>query len=480
MKPSEHFGEGAWRQPRRLDQLSTLLWRCEQDPMLRPALVLVLLLDRPPDPARFAAGHEWATRMVPRLRERPVAPLLTPTMPVWAPDPDFDLDRHLRRAALPQPAGFRELLDLAGALAAAPFAPSRPPWESVLVEEVNGEGANGEAYRAAWLVKFHHALADGGVVAFWLKTLLNRGREPRAGKPRPALAPGTLATVSDLLAGPLAEAAVPAARRLAGAALGAVRSPVSTTMEIGGMARRLVEVTTKPAGRPSPLLRARGTGRRFAGLEIDLDALRSTARAAEVSVNAVFAAGLFAGLRHYHEAHGVRVPGVSAAITVPAVRTGPRVGNQFNGTKFTGPLDETDPRALCREVDRRLALAAPPYTPAALDAVLGCLNRLPTAALLTLARSLGRSHDIQISHVAAPGRDAYVSGARVERTFCFGPAPGCAVMALLLSHRRVAALALTLDTAAVRDPASFVACVEQGFAEITGRAARGSASCPAR
>jgi WS/DGAT/MGAT family acyltransferase len=462
VKPSEYFGEGAWRLPRRLDPLSTLLWRCEQDPMLRPGLVLVMLLDRPPDPGRFAAGHEWAARMIPRLRERPVAPLLTPTMPVWAPDPEFDIARHLRRTALPQPAGHRELLDLAGALAETPFATDRPPWESVLVEDLRGL----EGIGSAWLVRFHHALADGAVVAFWMKALLNRSREPRADKPRPAAAPRRLATVSERLVGPLADEAAPAARRVASAGFAVARAPVSTAVEIGSMARRLLEVTTRPAGKPSPLLRARGTTRRFESLEIDLDGLRSAARAEGVSANAAYTAALLAGLRRYHEAHGVRIPSVSAAITMPAERIGRRLGNQFNGVKFAGPLGETDPRELCRAVDRELARARPPFSPAGLDAVLGCVNKLPATALLGLARSLGRSHDIQISHVVAPGRDAYVSGARVERTFCFGPAPGCAVMALLLSRRRLGALALTLDTAAVRDPDAFVRCVEDGFAEV--------------
>ena len=76
MKPSEYFGEGAWDLPRRLDPLSTLMWRVERDPMLRSGLVLVMLLDRAPEPRRFAAGHEWASRMIPppaRASRRPAA-----------------------------------------------------------------------------------------------------------------------------------------------------------------------------------------------------------------------------------------------------------------------------------------------------------------------------------------------------------------------------------------------------------------------
>lgn len=470
MRPSQYLGEAAWRLPARLDPLSTLMWRCERDPMLRPALVMVVLLDRPPDYERFAAGHEWATRMIPRLRERPVVPLLTPTMPLWAPDPEFDVARHLRRAGLPPPAGRRELFDLAQELAATPFDLRRPVWESVLVEDLRGEP---EPFRAAWLVKFHHCLADGPLVSSWLGALLNRSRGPRADKPQPPAPARRLETVPEQLIGPIGVGAAPAARQLGRGALTALRKPVSTVLGIGADARTLADVLTRPAGRPSPLLRARGTTRRFEGVPIDLDGLRSAARAADVSVNAAYCAGLLSGLRHYHAAHGVTAGSVSAAITMPVRRPGPRIGNQFNGAKFPGPLDVPDPRALCGAVETMLARAAVPFPPSTLELVLTCVNQAPDLVLIRLARSLGRSHDLQVSHVVAPARAGYVSGARVEEVWCFGPAPGCAIMALMVSRQRRATLGLTLDTAAVPDPPTFRACVETGFDDVIGSLGHG-------
>ncbi|MBR7839191.1 hypothetical protein KDL01_38370, partial [Actinospica durhamensis] len=355
MRPSDHFGRNAWTLPRRPDPLSTLMWRCDRDPSLRPALVLVVLLDRAPEPERLRAGHEWATRMIPRLRDRLVAPLLTPRTPIWTPDPEFDIGRHLRRAALPRPGGRRALLDLAEQLAAAPFDLDRPPWESVLVEELPGES---EPYRAAWLVKLHHCLADGPQLAFWFATLLSRTRTPRTDKPQPPAPPRWLDTpLTEQLVGTLADDATSAARGLARAARAAAGSPVRSTLGIGTMAYRLMEVTTRPAGKPSPLLRPRGTTRRFEGVEIDLDRLRATARANDVSVNAAYCAGLFTGLRLYHQAHRVTTPSTSAAITLPVSRTGPRTGNQFNGGKFAGPLDDQDPKSLCRTLEQSLTRA---------------------------------------------------------------------------------------------------------------------------
>lgn len=464
MRPSDYFGEKAWALPRRPDPLSTLMWRCEQDPALRPALVGVMLLDRAPDPQRFRAGHEWATRMVPRLRDRLVAPLLTPTMPIWSPDPEFDLTRHVRRAALPKPAGRRAVFDLAGQLAATPFDLSRPLWESVVVEDLHDED---EPYRAAWLLKIHHCLADGPLIGFWLNTLLSRTRAPRQEKPQPPAPPRWLDTpLTESLIGPLADEAVPAAKQLAREAFGVARSPRRKSGAAASAAYKLLEVTTRPAGKPSPLLRPRSSARAFEGIPIDLNRLRATARSIGVSVNAAYCAGLFEGIRRYHEAHRVTVDSVPAAITMPTARTAPRGGNRFNGGKFEGPISDQDPKSRCREVEARLKRATPPFPPAALDLVLACVNQLPTAAMMPMARSLGRSSDIQISHVVTFGREAYVSGARVEQMWGFAPAPGCAVMALLLSRRSQGTLGLTLDTAAVPDPATFAACITQGFADI--------------
>ena len=239
MRALARLGSQAWQDlPRRLNPLDTLMWRCEDDPRLRSGLVLLLLLDRTPDRTRFAAGHEWATRMIPRLRERPVAPLLAPNMLLWEPDPEFDIARHMRRVRLAQPAGRRELLDLAENLAAAPFAANRPPWESVLVEDLRWkqelerpapekpgpEKPKPERYRAAWLVKFHHVLADGPLLASWLSTLLSRSREPRQDKPRPAAPALWLDRLPDRLLGPLPDEAGPAVRRIAHTALRAART----------------------------------------------------------------------------------------------------------------------------------------------------------------------------------------------------------------------------------------------------------------
>ena len=74
--------------------------------------------------------------------------------PVWVDDPDFDIDRHVHRVAVPAPGGPAELADLCGHLAGIPLDRARPLWEMCVVEGL----ASGQI---AVFTKMHHATVDG-------------------------------------------------------------------------------------------------------------------------------------------------------------------------------------------------------------------------------------------------------------------------------------------------------------------------------
>ena len=105
-------------------------------------------------------------------------------LPVWVDDPDFDLDYHVRRSALPAP-GHRRPATRARRAAASPrqLDRSRPLWEIYLVEGLS-DG------RFAVVTKTHHAMVDGlasiDVGAILLDLTPNRAsRRPTTGCPPP-------------------------------------------------------------------------------------------------------------------------------------------------------------------------------------------------------------------------------------------------------------------------------------------------------
>ncbi|MFD4292895.1 wax ester/triacylglycerol synthase domain-containing protein [Rhodococcus sp. NPDC058532] len=453
---------------RTMSDLEAGMWRMEEaQPKLRSPIVAVDVLDGPPDWDRLVRAHEWASHIVPRIRMRAVEPVFGLGNPVWSVDPEFDLDYHLRRVRLPDPATFDHALRICRHLATEPFDKARPPWTAMLIEGLD-DG------RAVYVVKTHHSMTDG-MGGIGLMTLLHsRRREPTPDKPdRLPAPPENLNTVTAL-----GEEVVTLARRapgrIAGLVGGAVRTataavadPIGAVTEAFEYANSLRRVVTPPPATGSALLRDRGLGRWFGALEVGLPELKAGAKAAGGSVNDAYVAALLGGVARYHDRHGRRVGAVPMGMPVN-LRTAsdPSGGNRFTAVRFAGPAAERDPAARIAAV--RAIVLGLREEPAldALDLAAPVLSRLPTWLLANwyLAQSTGL--DLQASNVAGVPVPVYLAGARIERMFPFGPAPGCAVMATLVSHNGICCVGVNLDTAAVTAPAAFMECLQEGFDEV--------------
>ena len=98
--------------------------------------------------------------------------------PVWADDPHFDLDYHLRHTALPAPGDDAAFCRLMGRLMSIPLDRDRPLWETWLVEGLEGG-------RWALVFKIHHCLVDGVAGVDLLGVLLDAEPDPPPTTPQP-------------------------------------------------------------------------------------------------------------------------------------------------------------------------------------------------------------------------------------------------------------------------------------------------------
>ena len=94
----------------------------------------------------------------------------------WEVDEQFDLEHHVRRNALPQPARVLELLALCSRLHSSLLDRHRPLWEMHLIEGLN-DG------RFAVYFKSHHALVDGVSALRMLSRMLTDDPDDRAVPP---------------------------------------------------------------------------------------------------------------------------------------------------------------------------------------------------------------------------------------------------------------------------------------------------------
>lgn len=456
-----------WGTAREMSEFETLIWRAEQDPRLRSTMLALYLLDRAPEWERLAAAHEWGSRMIPRFRQKVVDPPLHLGAPTWVTDPDFAMTYHLRRVRLPAPGTFRQVLDLAEQVAMTPFDRARSPWEAVLVEGLEGD-------RAAYFLKVHHSITDGQGGIQLLGLLHSRKRASSPDKPMPELREPETATASSVLVQQLARRARAApgdagrlARRTAGVVGQTLASPGEALAGAARFSRSFRRVLSPPPAEPSPLLQGRSLSWRFGVLEAGLDQLKRAAKAAGGSLNDAYVAALLGGFRRYHERHGVEIDELPMAMPI-SLRSGdhPMGGNRFAGARLAAPAGERDPVERIRAIHEFVVTAREEPALDALGLLAPAFNRLPTPLISRWYLAQTTELDLQASNVAGIPYPVYMAGAKIERIYPFGPLPGCAVMATLLSHAGTCCIGINCDPAAVTDPELFVECQREGLDEV--------------
>jgi WS/DGAT/MGAT family acyltransferase len=458
---------------REVDPVDYLLYRGESDPRSRSSMMSVEILDQVPDWQRLRQDLERASRVVVRLRQKIVAPIMPITRPQWIVDPDFDVDYHLRRVRVPEPGTLRQVLDLAYSLYAGPLDLSRPLWEATLVEGVDAEGG-----RAALLWKISHSVSDG-VGGIELDRLIRSyERDPDRGPMPPLPVPEDVspAAITRKAARtlPLTVSAEVATRLTGalGAAAGAARAPAAAVNGVARFAGSLRRIIGPPPVQPSPLLQRRSLNRRFDVLDIPLERIRGAAKQHGCSVNDAYIAAICGGLRRYHDAAGVYVEAVPLAMPV-SLRSGddPVGGNRWAGVRIAAPVGEPDPVQRMKLVRQFVITGRTEPAINALGSLAPVLARLPWELIAALGTNGARS-DVQASNVPGHAQDTYIGGAKVLRNYPFGPLPLAAMMIVMLSHAGRCYVGVHYDTAAINDGALFMRCLGDGFDEVMGAGTR--------
>lgn len=453
---------GTWGQAREMNALEALMWRAEADPRLRSTICSLELLDVTPDWERFLAATDWATRLVPRFRQRVVEPALGLGHPAWVVDRDFDLHYHARRVRLAGDADWDEALRVAEQIAMVPFDRSRSPWEVVLIEGL----PDGQA---AFLLKMHHATTDGLGAVQLLSMLHSTRREASPDKPQPAPLPPERTSPADVLARQVTRdiGRLPATIAGAAGALAAFRRPYGATRGALRFAASMRRVLSDPDAEGSPLLRERSLSWRFATMDVPFAPLRAASKTVGGSLNDAFLAALLGGYRRYHEELGTPVDRIPIAIPISVRRPGdPDGGNQFAGARLAGPVGIADPSERMREIGAMVLRAREEPAVAALGHAAPALSRLPGALISPVAGNLTKANDLQASNIPGIREDRYIAGAKILKAYPFGPLPGCATMITLVSHLDGCCIGINLDPAAVTDPERFVRCLREGFDEV--------------
>lgn len=452
------------RADRRMTDLEALMWNLEKDPHLSASIANVTILDRAPDAARLRARLERAADAVPRLRQRAVPAFGRLAPPEWRDDPDFDIDYHLRWTALPGPGTMRQLLDLAASVTNDPFDRTRPLWQFVVVEGLEGG-------RAAMVQKLHHTITDGEGGIRMSEQFIDLDRdapEPIAGRrpsPHARPAPSLVDTTVDTLTHNLRRS-LGVGRRGARELATLLRHPsrvADLTAEGVELAHSLARQLLVTDHARSPLWTRRSLSRQVEVLSVPFAEAKAAAHALGGSLNDLFVTAAVGGAGAVHRAAGADVDELRISMPVSTRKDASAGGNAFTPTRVLVPAAIEDPAARFAAVRDRLAPTKGERSLSAVGALAGVANLLPTSLLVRLARQQVETVDFAISNVRAAPFPLFIAGARMEANHPIGPTGGTAWNLTLLSYDGMLDMGLNADLAAVDDPPALRAAIQAEF-----------------
>lgn len=402
-----------------MEQLTTLdagfLIAEDSDRHVSLAIGAVAVVDgSPPDYDQFKAVLAERVRAVPRLTQLLRRHRFDVGAPEWVRDPDFDLDHHVRRVALPRPGSDAELFQEVATVLERRLDRDRPLWECWLIEGLKHN-------RWAILVKIHHCVADGVSATHILTGLCDDADRdalvgysrpkptsppPTGGLPMPGLNPlrwvDTLWRASTALTDATA-------RTLAGTAeiaAGLLR-PTATSSLIG-------PVTTM---------------RRYYAVRVPMSVVDNVCHKFGVTVNDVALSAITQGFREVMLRRGEQPqPGSLRSLVPVSVRSGDAIDKPDNRISVMLPylpVEHDDPLQRLRTVHRRLTRAKQGGQRQAGNAMVSAANHIPYMmsawAIRLLTRLPQRGIVTLTTNVPGPRHPLRMMGHPVKRLLPIPP-----------------------------------------------------------
>jgi WS/DGAT/MGAT family acyltransferase len=449
-----------------MSDVEAMMWNAEKDPYLSSNIGNVTVLDGPPDVERFRNRLLQTVARIPRLHQRVVPGLGRLAPPEWSDDPDFDIDYHVRHLSLPAPGSHRQLFDLASLLIGDPFDRTRPLWEFVVVDGLEGG-------RAAVIQKLHHTVTDGQGGIRLSEQFIDISRDTPDVEPveitaEPLPETNLLDTAADSLAHGVRRTLGVGQRAATNAAElatdpGRLLQAAGDLVETGRSAVRQLTVTDSAH---SSLWQHRTLRRRMETLDASLEEARRAAKALGGSINDIFVTGAVRGAGRYHRDHGVDVADLRMAMPVSTRADASMGGNAFVPTRVLVPAWDDDPAQQFRVVHERLNQTKHERAIGLVEPLAWFINVLPTSVVVRFARQQVEATDFTTSNLRAAPFDLFLGGALIEGNYPVGPLAGTAFNLTMMSYRDQMNMGLNVDIGAIPDSEHLRDAIADAFVEL--------------
>ena len=418
----------------------------------------VLMFAAPLDPRRIRKLLSERFLAYRRFRQRAVH---TANGACWETDDDFDIDWHVRVAALPGAADKLELETFVSQLASTALDHSKPLWQFHIVEDYRGGGV--------LIARIHHCYADGLALVQVLLSLTDTASKPQAhaelaktwlkrdrGSVLERLLEPTQAGLQKLLS---------AGEKTWGKILEMLGDPsvaAEFAREGSEITRELGIALTLSDDPITALKGSLGVAKRVAWTEpLPLDEVKTLGRALGCTVNDVLLACAAGAIRGYLRDLGEDVDGLTIRATVPVnlrpLEHAKKLGNHFGLVFLDLPIGEPNPllrlervAACMRDLKgRRQAIVA--------FGLLAALGMGPAALQQPALDLLSRKASAVATNVPGPQQPLYLAGVEVRELMFWVPQTGSISLGLsILSYNGKVYFGVIGDGKRVRDPDAIV------------------------
>lgn len=402
------------------------------------------------------------------LRRRLSSPQVgTRSLPVWLPDPDFDIGALIRCATLPGPGGEAELMDWLGDYFSHRLDRSRPLWETTLLEGLEGN-------RWALVFKVHHCLIDGISGANLAAALLDTEPEPTPEETEKKLA----ALVSWFEE----ESERGALMRLRGVVGEAIRGGVDAAvhpqevLSVVSQSRAMAETIVRDeltSAASTSLNRPIGGGRRVAAVDVPIEDVKRVSRELGGTVNDVILAATAGGLGRLFKQREEDIDRIRAMVPVDLRRAGESLadGNKVSSLFVDLVVSEPDPLLRYRKISAAMSELKSGDAASGADAAVNLAGLSPPLVQSVVARLAftPRLFNVTVTNIPTVPTTLYALGAQLRRIIPLVPIfSGHAVGVAATSYGGTVSFGLNADRDAIPD----LELMRCGIEETVGDLAR--------
>lgn len=386
----------------------------------------------------------------------------------WEEDPNFDIDAHVLRVALPGAADKQALQRYVSDLASTPLDPWKPMWQFHLVENYAGG--------SAIVTRIHHAYADGIALIQVLMAMTqtrdssgqlrgNQGSTGTRGSGK-GRSDGKLKLVSHGLR--------------VGASLwnnslhimqdpGAAASLVKSGVDVAAEMARLGLLENDPE---TPFKGTLGTRKKVAWAEpLPLEEVRTIGKALGCTINDVLLASAAGALHSYLQEQGAVSEDLQIRAAVPVnlrpLDAAAQLGNQFGLVVLALPVGISNPLERLYKVHEHMQRLKSSRQPLATYLLLSALGLGPRQVQQAALDLLSQKTSLVMTNVPGPREPLYLAGRRIAQQMFWVPSTGSIGLGIsILSYNGQVQFGLIADQKRVPDPHAIIARFRGEFEKL--------------